>query len=44
MKKFEYQDEYRDPMSEDWQKELLYMGEKGWELVSVTPFHWQTGH
>ena len=42
MKKFEYQDEYRDPMNETWQKELLYMGEEGWELVSVTPFEWQT--
>ena len=42
MKKFKYQDEYNDPMDTTWQKELLSMGEEGWELVSVTPYQWQT--
>jgi len=42
MKKFEYKDMYEDPMRSGWHKELEIMGEDGWELVSVTPFHWQT--
>jgi len=44
MKKFKYQDEYNDPMDTTWQKELLSMGEEGWELVSVTPYQWKTDH
>ena len=42
MKKFEYKDMYEDPMRSGWHKELEIMGEDGWELVSVAPFHWQT--
>ena len=42
MKKFRYRDEYRDPMNKTWQKEFLFMGEEGWELVSMSPFEWET--
>ena len=35
-----------EPSNETWKKEIVLLGEEGWELVSVTPFSWDTedGH
>jgi hypothetical protein len=41
-KKFEYQDEYQDPMNKTWHKVLEEKGLDGWELVSITPYQWET--
>ena len=42
MKKFEYEDEYQDPMNKTWHKMLKQRGLEGWELISMTPFEWET--
>jgi len=42
MKKFEYQDEYQDPMNKTWHKILEEKGLDGWELISITPYEWET--
>ena len=42
MKKFEYRDEYQDLMDKTWHKMFVNLGEEGQELVSITPFRWQT--
>ena len=42
MKKFEYVDEYRDPMNKTWHKILEEKGLDGWELISMTPYEWET--
>ncbi len=42
MKKFEYEDEYRDPINTTWHKILEEKGLDGWELISMTPFEWET--
>ena len=40
-KKFEYQDEYQDPMNKTWHIVLKEKGLDGWELVSITPYQWE---
>jgi len=42
MKKFEYEDEYQDPMNKTWHKILKNKGLDGWELISMTLFEWET--
>ena len=46
MKKFEYNWMIEEPSNKTWMKEIVLLGEEGWELVSVTPFSWDTedGH
>ena len=41
MKRFEYDDEYQDPMNQTWHKMLKERGLQGWELISITPFEWE---
>ena len=41
MKKFEYNWMIEEPSNKTWKKEIVLMGEEGWELVSVTPNSWR---
>ena len=41
MKRFEYEDEYQDPMDQTWHKMLKQRGLEGWELISMTPVEWE---
>ena len=42
MKKFKYTWMIEKQSNKTWQKEIKLMGEEGWELVSVTPYTWET--
>ena len=43
MKKFEYNSMIEEPSNKTWKKEIVLMGEDGWELVGVQNVRLETG-